>query len=164
MKTAKELGITEEQRYNLAKLALFFISGGHRKSKVKFDIKNFFVRGLCYRWTTVNNAVYDCNTSACLIGFGPLAGIRKDYGRTFTDYCRSFFAEGFNYDFLFDWKHTNTIASGVRRISYFLKFGLPDNVDKCHSELSIHEVKEKPDRAMLNKIVKDYEKKNATTT
>lgn len=157
MKTAKELGITEKQRYNLAKLALFFLRGGHRKTKTKFNIKNWFgVKGVSQPHPS--RVEYNtCGTSACLVGFGLAAGVRNSSDSLyFSGYCSEEFTNNntYIYQFLFDFAHTNTIAAGVRRIAYFLENGLPPFNG---TSLEREEVSDKPDRKMLNKIVKDYE-------
>lgn len=156
MKTAYELGITEKQRYNLAKLALFFLKGGHRKIKTKFNIKSWFEsKGIeCHPSKVEYNT---CGTSACLVGFGQAAGIENSsHALFFSCYCEVEFTNSntYIYQFLFDFAHTNTIAAGVRRIFYFLKNGLPPFNG---TSLEREEVSEKPDRKMLSKIVKDYE-------
>lgn len=122
MKTAKELGITPTQRRNIARLTLFV------KDAVpppKFNIKHHH----SVEKEFPSKATYECGTSACFCGYGPLAGIRPQKREDWFDYAGRTMTVSFESD-VWDWLfcdfHENTKSAAVRRGAYFLMNGLPD--------------------------------------
>lgn len=137
VKSAVELGITKEQRKNLAKLTVFV---DKKVEPPKFDISNF-------NSDSPNHATdkVECGTSACFCGYGPLAGIviapRQPgyYNESWAVYSERVFGVGMwgdLYHLLFDANHTNTKEAAVLRGAYFLMHGLP----KIYDDLRFWEV------------------------
>lgn len=137
MKTAEELGITEQQRKNIAILAVYV----HEHAKPEeFNMNNFRLNEVGYPTWRANN---HCKTSACLAGHGPDAGIKiegddEDWvvyvERNFTGQREMFSCKSEIYKYLFEEKHVNTIKAAVKRCSYFLEFGLAGIVDASTAE------------------------------
>ena len=136
MKTAKQLGITPTQRRNIAKLTLFV------KDAVpppKFDIESHHSGDN----TNPSNATYECGTTACFCGYGPLAGIKPIKGENWFEYAARALTSGILsygtpdspiWEFLFSDSHKNSKAAAVRRGAYLLTHGLPEG-----KELSSYE-------------------------
>lgn len=123
MKTAKELGITPTQRRNIARLTLFvkdavapprFNIGSHHSEENE----------------TPALATYECGTTACFCGYGPLAGIKPKKDEDWFDYAyRTMTGRGDRalWKLLFDDGHKNSKDAAVRRGAYFLMNGFPTN-------------------------------------
>lgn len=124
MKIAKELGITEEQRINLARLTIFVFD---HVDEDRFDIRSYHSEVLFpYR------ARYECGASACFCGFGPLAGIEPLEDEVWIDYAGRCFGavEGSDLiSFLFSGLHVNDVVAATKRSAYFLEHGLPEVLD-----------------------------------
>lgn len=126
MKTAKQLGITPTQRRNIARLTLFV------KDAVpppKFNIKSFHSK----EEEGPSGVSYECGTTACFCGYGPLAGIKPKKGEGWSAYSTRTMAYRFGevWTFLFDTEHKNSKAAAVRRGAWLLMNGLPDDVNIC---------------------------------
>jgi hypothetical protein len=130
MKTAKELGITQQQFNNLFKLAYYLLEG---KLKAAFDMKSFDSNENLY-WSDY------CGTIGCAVGHGPYAGIpKRKVG--WRAYCEESF--GVSADILAGWwlfsfKWTdidNTPRGAGQRILYFLKYGKPKSVNDFNPKL-----------------------------
>lgn len=129
LKTPKELGITPTQFKNLCKLTTFV------RTKVpppKFDIREYYQpKGHDIDSGNIpqpNEAKYECGTSACFCGYGPLAGIKPKRGEEWADYAERVFGAsmwGHIYSLLFSGSHLNDRDAAVRRGAYFLTHGLP---------------------------------------
>lgn len=129
MKTFTELGITEEQYKNIAKLIIFV------KDKVappKFNISNYYGGNNVYTDYPIQ-AKYECGTTACFCGYGPLAGIKPLKDELWQDYAGRCFSANNDADLdnknifrlLFDVDHINDKIAAVKRGAYFLQYGLP---------------------------------------
>lgn len=148
MKTAKELGITEQQRANLAKLA--FNLQKHAKTVKKHFKMSYFatlrdydgdVHVLVQQPDKVKNIFSEiqqgkCNTSCCALGWAPAFGIEaksnregwQRYGaRNFigpNDRKKSSATYSNNvFNFLFAAYWPNSPMQAAKRIAWFLKFG-----------------------------------------
>lgn len=127
LKTAEELGITPTQHRNIARLCLFV------KDKVpppKFDIKTWHRDEKGEQCAYPARAKYECGTSACFLGYAPLAGIEPEP----KEYWDSYAARGFGakeyypmYRLLFHSSHLNNKTAAVRRGAYFLTHGIPED-------------------------------------
>jgi hypothetical protein len=121
--THKPLKVGFVQRKNLKALATYLETLNTEESPVKFDMREF-----------------ECETAACAVGFGPLAGIQKFSFEDWYSYAdRAFGAcpffgpdmrrgpvRAFEYMFGSQWeKHDNTPEGAARRIREFLKHGIP---------------------------------------
>lgn len=121
MKTAKQLGLTTTQHRNIARLTLFV------KNSVpppRFNIKHHHSKA----WLP-SEATYECDTSACFCGYGPLAGIKPQKGENWYEYAARVFTRGLLNDvwpFLFSEHHKNSKTAAMRRGAWLLTHGLPD--------------------------------------
>jgi hypothetical protein len=127
LKTPEELGISKTQFKNLAKLITFV------RTKVeppKFDIGSFLKNPAdeddgAGHFDLVE-PVYECGTTACFCGYGPLAKITPEEGELWKDYAeRSFGAKHEIFDFLFSGEHLNCRDAACLRGAYLLINGLP---------------------------------------
>jgi len=128
MKTAKQLGITPTQRRNIARLTLFV------KDAVpppRFDINTHHSGDN----DNPSAATYECGTTACFCGYGPLAGIKPKRSENWFSYATRAMTGGYVsmlgsdsklWTFLFDGEHKNSKSAAVRRGAYFLMNGLPE--------------------------------------
>lgn len=154
MQTPKSLGITPTQFKNLAKLTIFVRD---KVAPPKFDINSFFQTA---DLDTPDNCVfekdYECGTTACFCGYGPLAGIKPRKGEDWWQYGgRVFGADevGNLWYFLFSNDHKNSKAAAVKRGAYFLMNGLPlGNHDRYNLGAWETPRSFKPDWAEIEKI------------
>jgi hypothetical protein len=133
LKTPKELGVTARQFKNLCKLITFV--------RTKVEPPKFKI----HWWNTDKDgndvdepakAVYECGTTACFCGYGPLAGIKPKPRDTWYSYQkREFGTDGDDwgenpaqrlFNLLFEGTHENSRDAAVRRGAYFLVNGIPD--------------------------------------
>lgn len=139
VKSAAELDLTKEQRKNLAHLCCFV-----EKSvpPPEFNIKQFNSDKFDRVVYVPSEAKYECGTTACFCGYGPLAGIAPTRKEGWIDYARRVFnahARGNSiYPLLFDERHVNSKSAAVLRGCYFLMHGLPEG--KYYDELCRWEV------------------------
>lgn len=132
IKTAEQLGITEQQRVNLFKLAYYLTK---EKKKAQFDMINW-----ADREHTILSA-QDCGTVGCAVGHGPYAGVKKKPDTGWSRYCQESF--GFKWTsivfiFLFssEWSSVDNTAEGAgKRILYFLMYGRYLSCDHSSVEL-----------------------------
>lgn len=123
MKTAKELGINPAQRRNIARLTLFV------KDNVppsRFDIRDHHSENN----DSPSEATYECGTSACFCGYGPLAGIKPSKDENWFEYAArtmTKFPREPVWNFLFGGYHKNSKIAAVRRGAWLLMNGLPKN-------------------------------------
>jgi len=123
--THKSLGITKRQFKNIAKLTLFV------KNKVvppRFDINVFFKNefGVERDLRQMKKEDYICGTSACFLGYGPLAGFKADDNEFWTSYSKRVFGEDNRiYEILFDTEHKNSKTAAVKRAAWLLTKGFP---------------------------------------
>lgn len=125
--------MTQEQRDNLKKLAVYLLSDN---LKADFDMKNF----------APYSSPYDaeCGTVGCAVGHGPYAGIQKKPGENWTGYAiRAFGLNPFDYRTAFIWLFgspwrwiDNTPSGAAKRIIFFLlndcptDFPAPDDEER----------------------------------
>lgn len=124
MKTAKELGITPTQRRNIARLTLFV--------KDAVPPPRFNIRQHHSETSLPIQATYECGTTACFCGYGPLAGVKARKSEDWLDYAgRSMTGHWTKpvWSLLFDGAHKNSKAAAVRRGTWFLMNGLPEDTD-----------------------------------
>lgn len=108
------------KRNNLLKLADFL---ENNYSNINFDMKY-------YKTLSHSNIIhspiseYKCETVACALGYGPLAGIKPLLGETWGAYGARNFVDNFSqFDFIFGstWRYfDNTPLGAAARIRYFL--------------------------------------------
>jgi hypothetical protein len=130
MKTAEELGITEQQRINLAKLAV-----GIRKLKDSDEYQGtFYMRTLCRKGNTYHpvtpsesvKAFHECGTYGCLLGHGPFLGIKADQFDSWRSYSeRQFGGNWVSFDWIFDCQWPNNKRMATKRIAWMLSKGYP---------------------------------------
>lgn len=120
-------GITEKQKENLLKLAAYL----EGPLLAEFDMKDYSKVSIGTTDDKIN-----CGTCGCAAGHGPYAGIPKDCGESWNEYCLRVFGVGYRQEktwmvhgFIFgaSWKRINNEArSAAKRIRYFLENGVPD--------------------------------------
>lgn len=159
MQTPKSLGITPTQFKNLAKLTIFVRD---KVAPPKFNINKFFI-GKGVAESNGDNSGdycpsakdYTCGTSACFLGYGPLAGIKPQKDAIWWDYSAKSFGVTMSemdhdlYDLLFNDMHKNSKSAAVKRGAWFLMNGIPDylHLEKWETPRSF-----KPDWAEIEKI------------
>jgi len=130
-----EVKITDKQRKNLNKLAEFLVF----VNPSMFDILTFHSMEEDYGGRPTKK--HPCGSTACMVGWGPAAGVKPKEGESWVDYTQRAFGEhniphGFYNDtdvlweWLFDanWSDAdNTPVGGAKRIHYMLKHGVPKN-------------------------------------
>jgi hypothetical protein len=130
MKTAEELGITEQQRTNLAKLAV-----GIRKLKPNGYKGEFMMNHLCGEIEgNVNfepyesvDAFRECGTCGCLLGHAPFLGIEALHSEDWDDYSERVFGYCWlNITWLFCSLWPNDKEFAAKRIAWVLKMGWPE--------------------------------------
>lgn len=137
MKSAQELGITQEQKENLIKMAEYLIQKnmfGRPKLKARFDMKEFSAPN--------NKNPHNCGTVGCVVGHGPYAlGVQKEAAECWSEYALRMFgtnSDGFTFlqrpvfSFLFSgqWRSVdNTPYGAAQRIIFFLDGGMPQVLD-----------------------------------
>jgi hypothetical protein len=133
MKTPKQLGITPKQFKNIAKLTLFV------KDKVeppKFNIRWFFTdkygeeHDLSY--VCPKEEEYQCGTTACFLGYGPLSGVKPKSKETWQEYAKRSYGVGMSgelYDLLFNDYHENDKFAAAKRGAWLLMNGIPSKVN-----------------------------------
>lgn len=131
MKTAKELGLTEEQHSNFNKLLEFVKANPNTPFNIDFftiepagDTKH---SALVY--DTIKST-YNEGTTRCLVGLGPLAGLEPLEGEIWGEYLVRVFDTGVSeeiYDFLFNCEHENSLDAATRRLEQFLTNGIPED-------------------------------------
>ena len=116
--------IEQTRRKNCIKLLLGLTD---KTFKVKFNMRMFAIRpGEC-RNTDPREVKNECGTSACLLGHGPLCGIRPETC-SWTAYSREFVPRGgwlCDWNFLFSGGWSNSIIQAVGRLHKYLKVGVP---------------------------------------
>lgn len=123
LKSAKELGITERQRRNIAKLTMFVKNCVHSSS--------FSILSYNCNFAFASDPHYECGTTACFCGYGPLAGVKANRTERWGDYSQRCFTGKKGgasriWNLLFSTKHINNKKLAVLRGAYFLMHGLPD--------------------------------------
>lgn len=142
MKTNKQLGLTKSQYKNIAKLTIFVRDS---VPPPKFNILSFNED----EGSGINepiNAKYECGTSACFCGYGPLAGIKPKKTEDWWDYSARVFGASYDWSggdkntfrLLFDDEHKNSKDAAIKRGAYFLMNGFPetDNLSKWETPRS----------------------------
>lgn len=126
MKLSNGLELTAEQESNLRKLALYHLRG--------FDISHMGFTMALYSTShgcMVDAGVSECGSVGCLVGHGPLAGIKSMPGEFWRDYSHRVFLSSrdeWNWCFNQTWFLVdNTPSGGAKRILWLLEFGLPEN-------------------------------------
>lgn len=129
LKTPKELGITKTQFKNLCKLITFV-----RKSvpPPTFNIETHHSEA-----DYPIKATYECGTTACFCGYGPLAKIKPRKNEDWHDYSERVFGCAPSYwrtnrdlwTWLFSEHHENSKEAACQRGAYFLVNGLPNSPD-----------------------------------
>lgn len=130
IKSHKELGITKWQWLNLIRLTLFVRDS---VPPPKFDIHSFNSESIY----DASGASYECGTTACFCGYGPLAGIRPKPNEAWNSYGARVFGAGAGswatdqrvrdlYELLFAQDHKNSKLAAIRRGAYFLMNGFPN--------------------------------------
>lgn len=106
---------------------------GHYLENAKLSIYQDYNSDLTKKGA-VNKRTYNhCGTSACAVGHGPLAGIRKYHTENWDQYSSRVFgidSYGTDWDYLFDgsWSRTDNTPNGAAaRIRFLLAEGLPDD-------------------------------------
>ena len=129
MQTPKTLGITPTQFKNLAKLTLFVKD---KVSPPRFNIQWFFTNQEGEEHNLDDHCPkkedYQCGTSACFLGYGPLSGIKPQKNETWKEYCKRSFGVGMSgefYDILFNDEHKNSKSAAAKRGAWLLMNGLP---------------------------------------
>lgn len=123
--THKSLGITKKQFKNIAKLTLFV------KNKVappRFDIGVYFKNkdGEEPLLSKVKKEDYICGTSACFLGYGPLAGFKANNIESWICYSERVFGGDHRiYNILFHTLHKNSKTAAVKRAAWLLTKGFP---------------------------------------
>jgi hypothetical protein len=139
MKTAAELNITEEQRTNLARLAVGVrkLRRGRRGYNGSFVMKSFcrYENFPQYREVYPKDAgeqLHKCGTSACLAGHGPFLGIKPERNEGWWNYITRCFGfdgmgngEKTEWNWLFYHLWGNNKGFAVKRIAWFLERGTP---------------------------------------
>ena len=153
MQTPKLLGITPTQFRNLAKLTLFVKD---KVSPPKFNIRWFFIdkdgdEHSC-EYLCPKKEDYQCGSSACFLGYGPLSGIKPQKDETWEEYAKRSFGVGMNgrlYDHLFNDYHENSKSAAAKRGAWLLMNGLPisDDLSRWETPLSF-----KPDWEAVKQI------------
>jgi hypothetical protein len=132
LKSAKELGITTAQRRNIARLTVFVRDS---VPPPKFDIKTFHTASSGEQCQNPSEAKYSCGSSACFLGYGPLAGMKPQGRESWYGYAQRFFAshefgeaDGSmeRYAFLFSVQHKNSKVAAIKRGAWLLTHGLPE--------------------------------------
>ena len=129
MKTNKELGITQFQRNNLEKLAVYLETNPQEQT---FGMSKYFaVHGKIVYFPATAAKVQSCGTVACAIGHGPYAGIVPLEGEdweTYSDRCFTQDMKAWAWCFSGSWvKVDNTPIGAAKRIRWFLEHGVPKN-------------------------------------
>lgn len=105
------------RRSNLIKLARYFQKGDLQAA---FDM---------YDWCGEDSDYATCGSVGCAVGHGPYAGIRKHMGDSWRAYAYNFvdiYSDDFDFLFGHTWsQYDNTPTGVVRRISYYLQHGVP---------------------------------------
>jgi len=132
--TPKSLGITPTQFRNIAILSL-----GVRYSvpPPKFDISDFNCDSR--NSFTLQEAKYECGTTACFLGYGPLLKIKPKQNEDWFGYCTRTISNRLErlyvtdcsdiYNMLFDASHRNCPVAAARRGAYLLLNGIPDEAN-----------------------------------
>lgn len=113
-------------RQNLIQLAEY-LEGG-TKENTRFDMAYY------YDDSTSDGFSTTCGSAGCAVGHGPYAGIPKEVGEAWDDYCERVFGVDTDvvhdaYSFLFgsEWEQfDNTPKGAARRIRYYLDNGVPE--------------------------------------
>lgn len=131
------LNVTDQQRANLKKLALYV---WHNVPQAQFDMRDFSADG------PMEN--HKCGTVACMVGHGPAAGISPVGFSAWNTYSFARFCLlGNQWTWMFGgaWKRAdNTPKGGAQRIFYALKHGVPESwpdqmsgdAPLCYTEVS----------------------------
>jgi len=77
-------------------------------------------------------AAHECNTSACLLGHGPIFRIKRFHKEGWLCYSRRAFGhhggrEGGSWEFLFDDRWVNDIQEAIARLKMYIDGFDPDN-------------------------------------
>lgn len=131
--TAACLGVTDTQRRNIARLAVF-VREYHRTPREGRRIATF---AMGY-WARARDgtalgfpSLHKCATAACFAGHGPAAGIDYEPAEGWLTYAYRQFTgrEGGRRAFLFGAHHPDCPDAACRRAAYFLQHGMPDSFD-----------------------------------
>jgi hypothetical protein len=158
MKTAAELNITEEQRTNLARLAVGVrkLRRGRRGYNGSFNMSTYCREGGDFLYLEqAEEALHKCGTAACLLGHGPFVGIKPKYHDTWRSYEKDSFGcdnltPPWEWMFHFDWD--NNKGASVKRIAWFLKYGIPSVFDASDNKYPKGFFRFKPDWAAIEKL------------
>lgn len=134
LKTHEELNICPDHHRNLARLAVYV---REEVDKERFNIKTYFSNSekgehhyadeVCPRLKE-----YSCGTTACLLGYGIPAGIKAKKEEKWCEYIERAFGikssvKDTVFSMLFDAHHVNSKKAAVRRIAWYLMYGIPED-------------------------------------
>ena len=135
-----------ERRKNLQKLADFLLTlkeGGAQESGCTFAMQSWHKITRITETLEISERVppsqasYECGTSACAVGYAPLAGIKPTPRDTWESFCSREFCDIHSraMTFLFVGTHEDCPHAAARRINYALKYGIPDVVHLGFAEV-----------------------------
>lgn len=163
----------KKHRENLEKLANFL---DRVVPPPKFDM-TMYLSDSNNRWLNLDDAVkstyMECGTSACAVGHGPLAGIRKlRTDGSWEGYCKrvfgidSYHEDDWNWLFSDKWAmRDNTPEGAAARIRWYLMHGAPklaiiidqqrSHSPLCYADLIVKRIKEPAATYDFNTIQKE---------
>lgn len=132
MNLSNGVELTAEQIANLRTLAYWHLSGAVYASPMGFDMGGFCGPPNSVDEIAPQKSASACGTIGCLVGHGPMAGIKPRVGENWFDYSeRCFIPDSLRGDewlwcFAPEWESVdNTPEGGAKRILWMLNFGLP---------------------------------------
>lgn len=164
LKTADELGVTEEQRQNLAKLSV-----GMRDLRPNGYKGSLEMGGYCQIYDLEEPdddpdeepephesaaALHNCGTTACLVGHAPYLGIGLEHvdalvneSDQWSKYCRRTFGtkSGELWVWMFGPCWEDSALDAIKRVAYTLQTGHPCKADAADLPMLCGEAPDYPD-------------------
>jgi hypothetical protein len=132
MKTANELNITEQQRVNLAKVAVGLRDLKPNGYKGQFNMKVFCAYGdssISSPPILVKKVFHNCGTCGCVLGHAPLFGIEARDCESWVAYAKRSFGGGWgdteDQMWLFSPMWPSNKKMAIKRIAWVMERGWP---------------------------------------
>ena len=122
--------LTKAQKTNCLKLATYLRALPEDYSHFDMRDYNKDFYGWVRKQSAKVNAATECNTVACALGHGPMAGIKLENGEDWVDYCKNFVeyeeSLAWNWCFSDSWGYfDNTPHGAADRLELMVRKGIP---------------------------------------